>query len=374
MHVVQIINRIQSSAGSSYAVTRLAHWLSARGHDSEVLSVAPAPAQWQGGARLRLDDSRFARTTGLGFGLLRECRRLADQAVVLHNHGVWRLTNLFPLGVGRSARARIVCSPEGTFAPWCMQYKSWRKLPFWSLLQRPALAQAHSFHAASEMEAADIRRLGFRQPIAVVPNGVEIPPVPRAQRRNELLFLGRLAPEKGIDLLLLAWQQLAPTFPQWTLRIAGPLDGAYPKFLQRRARELALARCEFPGEVSGASKAAAFASARLFVLPSHTENFGIAVAEALAHAVPVVTTTGTPWAELAGHGCGWQVPAQVHALTEVLRKALALPSAELEAMGAMGRIWVERDFGWDAVGERMAATYEWLLSSPGAPPPHWVEV
>src|SRR3970040_655460 len=108
MRVVQIINRIQSSAGSSYAVTRLAHWLSANGHDSEVLSVAPAPAKWEGGARLRLDDRAFARGTGLGFGLLRECRKLADEAVILHNHGAWRLTNLFPLGVGRSARARIV--------------------------------------------------------------------------------------------------------------------------------------------------------------------------------------------------------------------------------------------------------------------------
>jgi len=373
MRVVQIINRIQSSAGSSYAVTRLAHWLSANGHDSEVLSVAPAPAKWEGGARLRLDDSAFARGTGLGFGLLRECRKLADEAVILHNHGAWRLTNLFPLGVGRSARARIVCSPEGTFAPWCMQYKLWRKRPFWSLLQRPALARAHCFHAASELEAADVRRLGFRQPIAIVPNGVEIPPPPTAHRRNELLFLGRLAPEKGLDLLLLAWQQLAREFPHWTLRIAGPLDGEYPQLMQARARELLLPRCEFPGEIGGASKSAAFGSARLFVLPSHAENFGIVVAEALAHAVPVVTTTGTPWQGLTKHGCGWQAQPQVGALVGVLRKALSLPPDELEAMGATGRAWVARDFGWDTVGERMAATYEWQLTNPRGAAPHWVD-
>jgi glycosyltransferase involved in cell wall biosynthesis len=350
VRVTQIIQRVQSSAGSSYSLTRLAAWLAAKGHESDVLSAA-------GGA---------------GLAALAEYRRRARAAGVLHGHGAWRPTDLFPLAVGRNPQARIVCSPAGTLAPWSMQYKSWRKTPFWLVVQRPAFARAHCFHATSDLEAADIRRLGFRQPIAVVPNSVEIPSALAGQRRYELLFLGRLAPEKNVEPLLLAWQRLEREFPQWTLRIAGPLGGAYPQLMKARAEQLGLARCEFTGELDAAGKAAAFSTARLFVLPSLTENFGIVVAEALAHGVPVVTTTRTPWSGLATHGCGWQVDPQLEPLKEGLRAALSLPRAHLEAMGAAGRAWVEAEFGWDSVGERMLATYEWLLAGQCTPAPPWV--
>jgi glycosyltransferase involved in cell wall biosynthesis len=374
MRITQVIHGVHNtSAGSHYSVTQLAHSLAAHGHACEVLSPGPAPARWDGTARLTLYDTPFVRNTGLAFGLIGECRRRAGQRVILHNHGVWRLTNLFPLAVPKDARARIVCSPRGTFASWCMNHKSTRKVPFWTLLQRPALERVHCFHATAEPEAEDIRRLGFRQPIAIIPNGVDVPSLPATERQNNLVFLGRIAQEKGIDMLLKAWRELAAEFPHWRLRIAGPLTSAHAADMQALARSLELPRCEFIGELRGAAKTAELAAARLFVLPSHTENFGVVVAEALAHGVPVVTTTGTPWSELEDRRCGWRVPPERAALTIGLRKALSHAPSELASMGAAGREWVSTVYRWDAVTDRMVRTYEWLLSDERGTAPDWVD-
>jgi glycosyltransferase involved in cell wall biosynthesis len=108
-------------------------------------------------------------------------------------------------------------------------------------------------------------------------------------------------------------------------------------------------------------------------LPSYTENFGIVVAEALAHAVPALTTTGTPWTGLAEHGCGWRVTPDRAALTKGLREAMSHSPAHLASMGAAGREWVSRAYRWDAVAERMVSTYEWLLSTKRGKAPDWVD-
>jgi glycosyltransferase involved in cell wall biosynthesis len=375
MRICQVIHGIHdSSAGPSYSVAGLAHALAAQGHDSEILSLGAPPVEWNGAARLRLHDEAFAHATGLAFGLIRECRRRALRGDVLHNHGVWRPTNLFPLAVARGSRARMVCSPRGAFSAWSMESKALMKRPFWALLQRPALERVHGFHATAEPEAADIRRLGFRQPIAVIPNGIEVPRLGRRARRNEVLFLGRIAREKGLDQLLPAWREVAGHHREWKLRIAGPLEGSYAAEIQALARRLGLGgRCEFLGELCGEDKAAALASARIFVLPSYTENFGVAVAEALAHAVPVITTTGTPWTSIEERRCGWRVAPNGAALAVALRKALSSSPEALEAMGEAGRAWIARDFGWDAIGELMACTYEWLLAGAKGAAPRCIE-
>ena len=197
--------------------------------------------------------------------------------------------------------------------------------------------------------------------------------LPATERRNQLVFLGRIAKEKGIDMLLDAWRELALEFPQWHLRIAGPLTSAHAADMQRLASTLDLPRCEFIGELRDAAKTAELAAARLFVLPSHTENFGIVVAEALAHGVPVVTTTGTPWTELEARGCGWRVAPERAALTAGLRAALLRTPSELASMGAAGRKWVTSVYRWDAVAERMLSTYEWLLAGERRKAPDWVD-
>ena len=176
----------------------------------------------------------------------------------------------------RRASKPLVVSPRGTLSPVALQRSYWLKRAFWTLLQGRAVRSAACLHATSEQEYRDIRRFGLTQPVAVVANGVDIPPLeaPRASGTGlrTLLYLGRLHPIKGLENLLRAWQRLADRFPDWQLRLVGPAEAAYRADLESLASELDLKRITFAGPRYGADKHAEYAAADLYVLPSYTEN------------------------------------------------------------------------------------------------------
>lgn len=243
------------------------------------------------------------------------------------------------------------------------------------------LRSARLFHATSEMEAEAIRRYGLKQPIAVVPNGVTIPEAHASLRggfevrfselkgRRFLLYMGRLDPKKGLDLLLEAWAILQADFSSWHLVIAGPDLTGYSTALKATIsnNRALLNSITFAGMVEGTLKSSLLTHADLFVLPTRSENFGIAVAEALAHGVPVVTTTAAPWADLVSRACGWWVAPESAFITNALRSAMQLPPSDLKAMGERGRRYVAEQFSWDFVGQRMTEVYRWIVA--GGPLP-----
>lgn len=372
MRIHQIIQSVNNpSAGPTYSVARLADELHKLGEEASVLTLGQPPAQWPYEAPLRIHDGPLERKTGISLSLMREIRELAETSCILHGHGIWRLANLFPLFLPRNAPGRLVCSPRGMLSPWSMQYKSIMKQPFWRFLQKPALQRCHCFHVTAAVELEDIRRVGLHGPVAIIPNGVDLPrssnDIPREKR---IVFLSRIDPKKGLDLLLPAWTAIAPQFSDWELVIAGPLKGAYADSMQTLARDIHAPRVRFAGETLGEAKRSLLSGASLFVLPTYSENFGIAVAEALAHGVPVITTTETPWTEIGLRNCGWCIPPEEIALREALREALSLPMPALHEMGEKGRNWMQRDYAWDRIAEMMRQTYHWLLH--GGRQPSWL--
>ena len=248
-----------------------------------------------------------------------------------------------------------------------MNRSKWKKrIAWWLLGQRLTLTRAHCFHATAESEAEDIRRLGFRQPVAIIPNGIEIPDLPidrpRHGDRRTLLFMSRVHPIKGVDSLLKAWGALAPRYPEWDLAIVGPSDPpGYLDKMKALATRLGLARVSFVGPLYGAAKSEAYWNADVFVLPTHSENFGLVIGEALAHGCPAITTREAPWAGLQTHSCGWWIEDSLKALTVALDQAMSLDRGALAEMGARGRAWMERDFGWDGIARQMSDVYLWLL-------------
>lgn len=359
--IVQIIQGVfNPSAGPTYSVARLAEELCAAGRDCEVSTIGAPPLSWPYQAHLNRYDGWLERKAGVAVGQWRDLRRESARPCILHAHGVWRAANVFPLFLPTRHQATIIVSPRGMLSAWSFHHKRWRKMPFWLAFQAPALARSHAFHATADSEYEDLRQAGFRQPVAVIPNGVEIPELPAEARQRRLVFLSRIDPKKGLEMLIGAWNRLASEYPDWELVIAGPLGSAYANTIQQLATDTKAPRLSFAGEVTGDAKRRLLASASLFVLPTYSENFGIAVAEALAHGTPVVTTTGTPWHGLVARQAGWWVEPAQEPIEGALRSAMGLPLGELEAMGQRGRAWMQADYGWHQIGVQMGATYDWL--------------
>jgi glycosyltransferase involved in cell wall biosynthesis len=174
---------------------------------------------------------------------------------------------------------------------------------------------------------------------------------------------------KGLPLLLQAWAKLCPR--GWRLRVVGPDEQGHLGELRRLAAQLRIEDdVEFEDGVYGEQKWKTLGEASLFVLPSHSENFGVAVAEALACGVPVITTRGTPWEVLTEYQCGWWIPIGVQPLARALQEAISLSDAERLAMGERGRRLVQERFCWPKIGAQMKQVYEWVLG--GGPKPDCV--
>jgi glycosyltransferase involved in cell wall biosynthesis len=371
VHVVPHID--QEAAGPSYSVPRQCQSLAACGNEVELTCLA---------ARGEIPDisldmhpqwpvlGRFAISTSLA----RALGRKAQVVDIVHNHSLWSMVNVASGWVVPGRRAKLVTSPHGTLSPWALSRSRGVKWVLWPL-QRRALARADLLHATSEDELLQIRAQGFTAPVAVVPNGIDVPPMPASRKLESsgiktLLFLSRIHPTKGIDRLLNAWAQLQAGHPQWRLVIAGRGDASHVQEVQALAAELGVERVEFPGPLYGEAKEQAYFGADLFVLPTHSENFGMVVAEALAHGCPAIVGSGAPWSGLETEACGWWVDISVPTLAAALDSAMQLPPEQLTAMGLRGRAWMLRDYDWAVLGQKMDAAYRWLLY--GGECPAWV--
>ncbi len=255
---------------------------------------------------------------------------------------------------------------------WALSFRSFKKKIAWSLYQERDLKSASLFFATSQAEAESIRRLGFSQPIAVIPNGVDMPEAEfpssserLVQRERNVMFMSRIHPKKGLKNLLEAWAQLDTD--GWKLILAGPDEKGHLQEVLGYARELQIEKkIDYIGVVEGTQKARLLQNADLFILPSFSENFGVVVVEALAYGVPVISTFGTPWQGLVENNCGWWVDAEPNALAGALRGAMALSDDERSEMGVRGRKYA-RQFDWDQIAKDAADVYRWLLDRTDRP-------
>lgn len=364
MRVLHTVPHVcKEASGPSYSVSRLCDQLGGTGHDVSLFTIDPQPRE----DAVRYKHETFASTAmasrlGISSELATALSAEAPTSDLIHNHGLWMMPNVYPADAARRSDKPLVVSPRGTFSPVALERSKRIKKAFWWLKQRQAVEDAACLHATSEQEYRDIRAFGLPQPVAVIPNGVDIPDLSAKAKetgQKTLLFLGRIHPIKGLDMLLEAWGTLHEEHPDWDLVIAGSDADGYQRELENIVHAEHLPRVRFAGPLYGDHKHEAYCAADLYVLPSRTENFGHTVAEALARATPVVTTTGTPWLPVDEHECGWCCAPDADTLTETLSTALTTSYAALSEMGKRGREWMQRDFSWEAVAEQMTQVYAW---------------
>lgn len=292
-------------------------------------------------------------------GMAAAVHRLAPD--VIDVQGLWTWASRVSLDYWRRHRRPYVVTPRGMLDPWARRNSAWKKLLFGAFAENAHLQHAYCLRATAEMEAEHFRAMGLRAPIAVVPNSVSIPDLlPRpATHRSQILFLSRIHPKKGVNLLLQAWAMLQSRHPSWDLVIAGMDENGYEAELKAQATQLAVQRVSFIGPVHGAAKDLLYRKSDVFVLPTHAENFGLVVAEALAQEVPVITTTNAPWGGMEDKQCGWWIPLNVERLANTMTHAMTLPREDLRMMGANGRAWMKSDFAPEQTATKMRDVYMW---------------
>jgi glycosyltransferase involved in cell wall biosynthesis len=293
-------------------------------------------------------------------GMLSSCVREAD---VVHLTSVYSFPTLPTLAICKRLQKPVVWSPRGSFQRWQGTRRP-RLKALWGLVCRQLMPDKLVIHVTSEQEAQEAASHMGNIDIAVIPNGVLLPETivhsPR-ERDLRLLYVGRLHRRKGIEELLQACRILLDRkTTAWNLTIAGSGDEDYVRALKALTASLSLKdRVTFAGMLVGPDKETLFQHADILVQPSYSENFGLVVAEALAHGIPVIAGIGTPWSRLEAHGCGLWVPNSPESLAAAIARLERLP---LREWGERGRLWMSKEFEWQSLATRMLALYRGLTT------------
>ena len=304
----------------------------------------------------------------------RSIERVAEMArqrglpLVCHSHGLWSPINHVIVRHCRGQGIPVVISVHGMLMPWAKRHKAVRKAIAWWLYQHDDLNRADAIHVTSNEELSNVDRAAHIRRPCVAPFGVYLPPevkgVPMKIAPDELrslLFFGRLHPIKNIPTLLQAFSQA--NLEGWRLRIVGPDEAGHRKALESEVARLKLGgKTTIEDAVFGAAKDALFRSVDALVLPSHSENYGAVVAEALAYGRPVIASRGTPWAALEREECGWWVNPDRDSLISALERLGQTAPNDLQAMGMRGRDLIERSLTWESSGASHADLYERALT------------
>lgn len=266
------------------------------------------------------------------------------------------------LAAGAAHRPYIV-SPRGTIQPWALSHKRWKKWPYWALFERRNLARASAIHATAEPEAKALLSLFPSQDVFVVPNGVDTAAPPVVERNpRRVVFLGRIHRVKGFDVLLPALARVSAVMPDVETIVAGPdEEGEWHRIersLESAARPM---RIRYVGAVAGDEKWKLLASAAVFVLSSHSENFGVSVVEALASGTPVVVSRNCPWRQAEERGAGYWVENTPEQVASALLRVLSDP-ALARRMGQAG-VELAQEYSWHEMAHRMADQYRRIVGT-----------
>jgi poly(glycerol-phosphate) alpha-glucosyltransferase len=381
VHVTSWLSR--QGGGIPPVIWALAHAMGRCGFNASVLGLND---QWVAedfvpdGFQLAAADVLGPKFFGYSPALKRHMEARLVNGGIVHSHGLWMYPGFAARRQAVGHTCPLVVSPHGMLEPWALNNARWKKQLVARLFENSNLRGAHCLHALCMAEAENFRRYGLKNPIAVIPNGVnadEFQLRPEAgtpaefagvNGRRCVLFLSRLHPKKGLDNLLRAWARLVDDFGDWCLLIAGGGQPSYEQELKKAVVDRGLGQSVlFLGPLYGAAKHQALGLASLFVLPSFSEGFSMAILEAAATGVPIVLTPECNFPELAGAGAGIEVAPEVSAIENGMRQLLELDDPGRRKMGRLGLELVRKAYTWPVIGEQMCQVYEWLLGT--APKP-----
>lgn len=306
-----------------------------------------------------------------------------DDYDFVHVHSNFNFPVLAAATMSRWHKIPYFLTPHGMLEPWALGYKAWKKRVYYEWIERPlVLRGARALQALNRSEAENIKALALGPPVVILPNGIDpseatasgpaqaetfLDRFPVARGKDLLLFLHRIDPKKGLDILAEAYRQVRERFPQTHLIVAGPDTTGYTATARGFFEEGGCADAvTFTGLLEGEMKSGALAAASIFVAPSYSEGFSMSVLEAMAAGLPCVLTEGCNFPEAGEEGAASIVPIDAEAFAVALQELLGNRTGR-ERMGAKARDLVLREYTWDQIAVRFEAICRDLL--PAIPMP-----
>lgn len=300
---------------------------------------------------------------------------------LVHHHGLWLDDQWAAFQWQKRTERPMVISPHGMLDPWAVKNSAWKKRLVGSLFADESLHNANVLHALCQSEADAIRSYGLKNPIATIPNGVDLPEAPLQteprEGRKRLLFLGRIHPKKGLAELLEGWVAARRRNPkqcaEWQLLVAGWDDGGHLAGLRQQAEALEISHREtsayeredaellFVGPQFGDEKDQLLRYADAFILPSFSEGLPVSVLEAWSYGLPAVLTDFCNLPEGFSADAAIRIEPNADSVSAGLELLMQMSALELRGMGVKGRTLVESRFTWSRIARDMNAVYEWCL-------------
>lgn len=298
-------------------------------------------------------------------------RSIKDKnSIIVHSHSLWKYVSLISFKLSIKNRIPFIISLRGS-----IELNNLKKKIAWKFFQRNIFQNSNAIHVTNKKDIFKLRNLEITAPIALIPNGIDLNQFKFIESKDELkkklglnrdkkyiLFLSRIHKGKGLSYLVNAWCKIANHFLDWDLLIVGPVDDVkyYNETLSLIDKFNLNQRVNFTGMLKKNIKMNYYGASDLFVLPSYSENFGMAIAEAMASKLPVITTKGTPWHEIDHYGAGWYVNLNQKQIDDSLKDALTCKKIELEKKGLNAYKLIQKyDSKYQAI--KIKKVYDWML-------------
>lgn len=295
---------------------------------------------------------------------------------IVHQHSLWTSQSLMT-SILRKNGAKTCVAAHGTLSEFSLNKSKFKKDVALFLFERNNLCRSQVLHATSEYEIEDFRRLGLKNPIAYIENGIGTQFINKKgngtlfkknynipTEKKVLLYLSRITPKKGLDMLLKSIYNINDKFGNWILLIVGNDEFNYQKTVQNMILEMKLSESVYIVEPQqGDKKFDAFDASDFFILPSYSEGSPMVVVDALAYGLPVITTKSSSWEDLNTYNCGFWVDVNQDAIKKSLLMMVNLREEEIEEYGQNAKNLIIKKYLWDEIAKKTITLYDWMLEN-----------
>jgi len=375
----------KSYGGTSKVVTEIAQELglcdcnvdliTTNANDQEILDVPLNTWVKNTNYRVQYFPCWFRSDLILSFSLIKWLFNNITNYDLVHTNTIFSPLISLVHGICNLKKIPYLITPHGMLEPWALSYKNWKKKYYYNFLEKPLLQKAKIVQALASSEAQRVQNLGLTQTVTI-PNGIHIqeyqslpePDIfyqqfPQTRDQTIILFLGRIDPKKGLDLLAPAFAKVHQNFPHTHLVIAGP-DSI--NFLPTAEKYFTDAACRdavtFTGMLTGDLKLAALAAADLYVAPSYSEGFSMSVLEGMASGLPCIITTGCNFPEAAAAKVAHVVNIDVESIADALIGCLKNPE-QAKKMGIKARQFIFDNYTWDIAAKKLVKVYQRIINN-----------